>query len=88
MPNLIEDENRPASSTDIDSRLQENYERLLGLAWNQFQYGTKSGAEIRNELTGKINNILSNVVDIKISNLGDVIAGKGRPIAMKQLYKY
>lgn len=78
LPNVLDDQNRPASSTDIDSRLQENYERLLGLAWKEFQYGTKSGPAMREELVGKINQILNNVIDIKISHLGDVIEGKGQ----------
>jgi energy-coupling factor transporter ATP-binding protein EcfA2 len=78
LPDVLDDKNRPASSTDIDSRLQENYERLLGLAWNEFQYGDKSGKEIREKLAGKINAILNNVIEIKISQLGDVIAGKGQ----------
>ena len=78
LPSILEDINRPASSIDIDSRLQENYERLLGQAWNEYQYGKKSGPEMREELVGKINSILSNVIEIKISHLGDVVAGKGQ----------
>lgn len=78
LPDMIDDQNRPSSSIDIDSRLQENYERLLGKAWNEYQYGTKSGPEMRKELVGKINEIINNIVDIKISHLGDVVAGKGQ----------
>lgn len=78
LPNLIEDTDRPSSSSDIDSRLQENYERLLGRAWQKYQHGTKSGPIMREELIGKINTILNNIVDIKISDFGDVMAGKGQ----------
>ena len=78
LPDIIEDRNRPSSSIDIDSRLQENYERLLGQAWNEYQYGNTSGPEMRERLVGRINNILNNIIDIKISNLGDVVAGKGQ----------
>src|SRR3989344_2730061 len=78
LPDMVSDENRPTSSVDIDSRLQENYERLLGKAWNEYQYGTKSGPEMRTELLGQINGILNKIVDIKISHLGDVVAGKGQ----------
>jgi AAA15 family ATPase/GTPase len=78
LPNLLDDANRPSTSSDIDSRLKENYERLLALAWNEYQNGTKSGPEMKDALLGRINNILTNVIDVKISNLGDVISGKGQ----------
>lgn len=78
LPDVIMDQNRPSSSVDIDSRLQENYERLLGLAWNEYQNGTKSGPEMRTELVGRVNDIIGNIVDIKISSLGDVVANKGQ----------
>lgn len=77
-PDILEDTLRPGSSIDLDNRLKENYEHLLGLAWNEYQNGTKSGAETRQELVGRINDILSNIIDIKISSLGDVIGGKGQ----------
>jgi len=78
LPDIIEDQNRPSSSIDIDARLQENYERLLGRAWYEYQHGTKSGQEMRQELIGRINQILESIVDIKITDLGDVVAGKGQ----------
>lgn len=87
LPDVIDDRNRPSSSIDIDSRLQENYERLLGQSWNEYQNGTKSGPVMREELVGTINNILKNVVDIKISNLGNVIAGKGQLYFEKETSK-
>ena len=78
LPDIIDDSNRPSSSIDIDNRLQENYERLLGQAWQEFQAGSKTGTKVRDDLIGKINQILSAIVDIKISDLGDVINGKGQ----------
>src|SRR3989338_8049513 len=78
LPDIIEDQNRPSSSIDIDARLQENYERLLGRAWYEYQHGTKSGQEMRQELIGRINQVLESIVDIKITDLGDVVAGKGQ----------
>jgi len=78
LPDIINDENRPTSTIDLDSRLKENYERLLGKAWQEYQHGDKSGIEMRKELIGKINEILSNVVDIRITDLGNVIDGKGQ----------
>lgn len=78
LPDVLDDQNRPSSSIDIDSRLQDNYERLLGKAWHEYQRGTKSGKETRDELIGHINQVLLRVVDIKITDLGDVVSGKGQ----------
>ncbi|MCP6717970.1 MAG: ATP-binding protein [Patescibacteria group bacterium] len=77
-PDALEDVSRPGSSIDIDGRLKENYERLLGQAWNEYQYGSKSGPKMRAKLLGHINDIISKILDIRISNLGDVIGGKGQ----------
>jgi len=78
LPDVIEDMGRPTSSVDVDSRLQENYERLLGKAYEEYQHGTRSGPEMRKELVGRINEILARILDVKISGLGDVTAGKGQ----------
>lgn len=86
-PDILEDASRPGSSVAIDSRLKENYEHLLGLAWNEYQYGTKSGAETREALLGQINDIISRILDIKISSLGDVIGGKGQMFFEKDTSK-
>lgn len=86
-PDILDDISRPSSSIDLDNRLRENYEHLLGLAWNEYQYGTKSGTEMRETLLGKINEILSRILDIKISSLGDVIAGKGQLFFEKETSK-
>ncbi|MEA1883956.1 MAG: ATP-binding protein [Thermotogota bacterium] len=77
-PDILDDSNRPGSSIDLDSRLQENYERLLGQTFYEWQHGDKSGKTVRKELLGKINEILEDILEIKISNLGDVIGGKGQ----------
>jgi AAA15 family ATPase/GTPase len=86
-PDILDDTSRPGSSIDLDNRLKENYEHLLGLAWNEYQYGTKSGAETRQELLGRINDILTRILDIKISSLGDVIGGKGQLFFEKESSK-
>jgi GTPase SAR1 family protein len=78
LPDVIDDQARPSSSIEIDSRLQENYERLLGRGWHEYQHGTKSGPEMREELIGRINTILNSVIDVEIIDLGDVISGKGQ----------
>jgi hypothetical protein len=69
---------RPNSSISIDNRMKENYERILGIAYEDvFENGSKTGDEIMEDLIGKVNRILSNVLDIKISSLGNVMQKKG-----------
>lgn len=77
-PDLLDDTRRPMSSIAIDSRLQENYERLLGLAYAEFERGTKPGNVVRAELLGKINEVLTAVLDVRVSTMGNVIEGKGQ----------
>jgi len=86
-PDILDDTQRPGSSIAIDSRLKENYERLLGLAWREYQDGHKSGPETRKELLGRINEILSKILEIKISSLGDVLGGKGQLFFEKESSK-
>lgn len=68
---------RPTSSIAVDNRLLENYERLLGAAYQEFENGNKTGTQVKNELLGKVNEILSNILDIKVSSIGNVIQKKG-----------
>lgn len=77
-PNILEDNRRPHSSIALDNRLQENYERLLGLAYGEFERGEKTGEQVRNELLGRINDVLTEVLDVRVSSMGNVIASKGQ----------
>lgn len=77
-PDILNDEQRPASSIELDPRLRENYERLLGNAYEAFEQGNKTGNEVRAELIGQLNTILNNVLDIEVTSLGNVIDGKGQ----------
>jgi len=77
-PNIIEDNRRPHSSIALDNRLQENYERLLGLAYGEFERGEKTGEQVRNELLWRINDVLTEVLDVRVSSMGNVIASKGQ----------
>ena len=77
-PDIIEDHNRPYSSNAIDSRMQSNYERLLSRLLYEFEQGNKTGAEFKKEFLEKINNILENILDVKVSSLGNVGDGKGQ----------
>jgi predicted ATPase len=77
----LDDAGRPGSSTELDGRMLENYERMIGTAWDEFwneDGNGKTGKVTREELTGKINEILGKILDVKISNLGNVVKGRGQ----------
>ena len=77
-PPILDDNRRPHSSVAIDNRLQENCERLLGLAYDEFDKGEKTGDEVRTELLGCINAILEEVLEVRVASIGNVRAGKGQ----------
>lgn len=77
-PDIIEDHNRPYSSNAIDSRMQSNYERLLSKLLYEFEQGNKTGTEFKKEFLEKINKILGNILDVKVSSLGNIGDGKGQ----------
>ena len=78
LPDILNSPDEPISSIAIDTRLEANYKRLLGTAYTEFFNGIKTGEVVRNELIGKMNTILSKILDIQISNLGNVLAKKGQ----------
>ncbi len=69
---------RPKYTAELDSRLQQNYKRLWGQMFDQFQNGSKPGTELRAELVDEINGMLSRILDIQISDLGNIIDGRGQ----------
>jgi predicted ATPase len=75
---IVTDPGRPGFTSNLDQRLQSNYERLHGRLIGEFYHGEKTGADIRAELIGEINRRLEKVLDIRISSLGNVVAGKGQ----------
>ncbi len=78
-PDIIDDTNRPHSSNALDSRLQENYPRLLGQVYDDvFKDGNKTGTQILEERVGKINIVLEKILDVRITNLGNITARKGQ----------
>jgi predicted ATPase len=78
MPDVFSHNDEPMSSIALDTRLESNYRRLLGSAYSAFFSGTRNGDEVKNELIGRINSILRNVINAEISDLGDIINGKGQ----------
>lgn len=78
MPDILSTNDEPISSIALDTRLESNYKRLLAAAYSEFFSGKRSGDVVKEELIGKINTILKNVIDAEISDLGDIMSGKGQ----------
>ena len=74
----IADANRPGVSSNLDQRLYKNYANLHGSLISDFYEGSKTGEQVRRELTGHINEMLKNILDIQITSLGNVVEGKGQ----------
>lgn len=84
LPEILDSRDEPISSIAIDTRLEANYKRLLGTAYSEFFDGSKTGEAVRNELIGKVNSILNQILDIEISNLGNILAKKGQLFFKKE----
>lgn len=77
-PDLVQDAARPSSAIAMDSRMRENYERLLGIAWAEFDAGIKTANQVRAELLGTINAVLGRILDVRVSSMGNVIERRGQ----------
>ena len=78
LPGILDLADEPISTIALDQRLQTNYQRLLGASYTAFAKGDKPGDQVREELIGRINNILSNILDVRISDLGNPLEGRGQ----------
>ena len=78
LPTIFSSPDEPISSIAIDTRLEANYKRLVGTAYSEFFEGEKTGLLVKNELIGKINTILNKILDIEISDLGNILKNKGQ----------
>ena len=77
VPAILDLGDEPISTIALDQRLQTNYQRLLGASYTAFTKGVKTGDQVRDELIGEINNILSSILDVQISDLGNPLEGRG-----------
>jgi predicted ATP-dependent endonuclease of OLD family len=75
---VLDDRDRPRSSIATDTRLPENYARLLGHFLEEAEESDKPGKSIKAEIVDRINQSLSRILDIKISSLGNVTRGEGQ----------
>ena len=74
----LNSQNHPISSIAIDQRLYNNYERLHAVLYSEYTKGLETGNEIHGAFIKKVNGILSNILDVQISDLGDPLNGKGQ----------
>ena len=81
LPKESTDHDRPKTMIDIDSRLTTNYQRLFTASISDLFSGvldTMTGKDIREKYTGTINGILSKILDIQISDIGEPLSGRGQ----------
>lgn len=69
---VMNDDMRPGSSIDMDSRLQDNYERLFASFIEEVQRSDLSGKELLDKMVKELNDVLTKVLDIKITSLGNI----------------
>ncbi len=79
MTDLLEDDKRPGNSISLDQRGGDNYARLQS---QLLDYGNSESeltpARFREELIGSVNSALRDVLDIEISDLGNVPNRRGQ----------
>lgn len=71
-PDVLDDTVRPNTSIDMDNRLTDNYERFFSNWLDDVENSDKTGKQLKQDALERINNILSNVLDIRISSLGNI----------------
>ena len=78
LPGILDSHDEPISTIALDQRLQTNYQRLLGASYTAFTKGDRTGDQVREELIGRINSILCNILDVRISDLGNPLEARGQ----------
>jgi predicted ATPase len=81
LPKESVDHDRPKTMIDIDSRLTTNYQRLFTASISDLFSGaldSMTGKDIREKYTGTINGMLSKILDIQISDIGEPLSGRGQ----------
>jgi predicted ATPase len=78
MPDMLDDQDRPKRTIDLDHRITSNYQRLNWILFKEWRAGDKTGKESQSQFEDKLNTILGKVLDIKLSDLGDPTDGRGQ----------
>ncbi|VEB34462.1 chromosome partition protein smc [Legionella sainthelensi] len=77
LPDLEEDRHRPNTASDLDNRLEENYARFIGQFFTEVYDADESGKEWSKKNIEQLNQILENILEIRISNLGNPVENRG-----------
>lgn len=77
LPEAESDQNRPHLLIETDTRLTENYERLIGRFFGEVYDKDVNGRQWVEENIEGINAVLREVLEIQISSLGNPVDGRG-----------
>jgi energy-coupling factor transporter ATP-binding protein EcfA2 len=77
LPDAESDQNRPHLLIETDTRLTENYERLIGRFFGEVYDKDVNGRQWVEANIEGINAVLREVLDIQISSLGNPVDGRG-----------
>lgn len=74
---IEEDEKRPKYLIDVDSRLEENYERLIGGFFSEVYDKNVTGKQWSEQNIKNLNSSLEGILEISIVSLGNPTKGEG-----------
>lgn len=66
-----------STSADIDEKVTENYRRLLAVYTQYMKKEDCRPSEARSKIIGDLNNAISNCLNLKISDIGDIDENRG-----------
>ena len=90
-PRVEEDVDRPKRLIDVDQRLVNNYQRMFSKTVSELFRGELDellGRQIREKYVAQLNDALSKLLDIRVSDIGDPIAGRGQLFFSKGAVQY
>ena len=90
-PDLLKRADNPISTIALDQRLTNNYRRIHAVLYEELMEVLKARRKVNSELKSnfietkfqgdfmdKVNDILSNILDVQISDLGNPLEGRGQ----------
>jgi AAA15 family ATPase/GTPase len=77
LPDVLDDQNRPQTLIETDARLTENYERLIGAFISEVYDKNVTGKSWAEAKIKGINDVLTAVLDICVSFIGNPVIGQG-----------
>lgn len=78
LPDIDIDSERPLTTSAIDKRMQQNYERLIGGFYDDVYDKEITGKNWCENNIKEINDILTDIFDIRISSLGNPVDKRGK----------